>query len=237
MPKLYIVSTPIGNLQDITLRAIDILKSVDFILAEDTRVAFKLIKHLNISKPTISFHAHSSPKVLDKVLNLLKDGKNLALVTDAGTPGISDPGYWLNSYIVKWLNSQKTAQPFNNLTIQLIPIPGPSALSAIISVSDIDLSEFAFLGFPPRKKGRQTFFRRIIHRLADEIPVILFESPNRIQKTLREAEAICGDHYTNVGRELTKIHEEVFRGRLSEAQKHFIGERQRGEFVIIIDTK
>ena len=140
MPKLYIVATPIGNLGDMTFRAVETLKSVDFILAEDTRVTKKLISHYGISKPLISFQEHSSPKVLERICNLLSDGKNLAMVTDAGTPGISDPGYRLNSYIVKWLNSQKTNQQFHYSTIQLIPIPGPSALAAIISVSDIDLS-------------------------------------------------------------------------------------------------
>ena len=142
MPKLFVVATPIGNLKDITLRAIEILKSVDFILAEDTRVTRKLLAHFDISKQIVSFQAHSSPKVLARVLDLLESGKDLALVTDAGTPGVSDPGQRLI----------KAAKDF----AEIIPIPGPSALSAIISVSDINLSEFCFLGFPPRKKGVRT---------------------------------------------------------------------------------
>ncbi len=233
MPKLYIVATPIGNLGDITFRAVDTLKNVDVVLAEDTRVAKKLLSHLGISKPLISFQEYSSLKVLERIIDMLSEGKDLALVTDAGTPGISDPGYWLNSQIVKWLNSQETTQQFNHSTIQLIPIPGPSSLAAIISVSDIDLSEFLFLGFPPYKKGREKFFKNLA---ASSQPVILFESPHRIQKTLAQLEKFCGDRYVNVGRELTKIYEEIFRGTLSVAQKHFTGEKQRGEFVIVISA-
>lgn len=226
MPKLFIVATPIGNLKDVTLRAIETLKSVDVVLAEDTRVTRKLLAHLGISKPTISFREHSSPKILEKILNLIKENKNLALVTDAGTPGISDPGRKLIAYLEAELPSGSSAS--------VIPIPGPSALSAIVSASDIDLSNFIFLGFPPRKKGRQTFFGRVAKI---NMPVIIFESPHRVQKTLRELEVANGDRYVNIGRELTKLHEEIFRGKLSEAQKHFTGERQRGEFTIIIDTK
>lgn len=220
MPKLFIIATPIGNLGDITLRALEVLKSVDFILAEDTRVTKKLLTHLNISKPLISFREHSSPKVLEKILNLIKEDKNLALVTDAGTPGISDPGQRL----------VKAAKDIAKITA----IPGTSALSAMISISDIDMREFCFLGFPPRKKGRQTFFKRAAKF---DVPVILFESPHRIQKTLRELELACGDRYINIGRELTKIYEEIFRGKLSDAQKYFTGEKIRGEFVIVLDLK
>ncbi|QQG42944.1 MAG: 16S rRNA (cytidine(1402)-2'-O)-methyltransferase [Candidatus Giovannonibacteria bacterium] len=220
MPKLFIVATPIGNLKDITFQAVDVLKSVDAILAEDTRVTRKLLAHLDIPGQTISFREHSSPKILEKILNLIKEDKNLALVTDAGTPGISDPG-------LRLINAAKNIA-------DIVPIPGPSALSAIISVSDINLSEFCFFGFPPRKKGRRAFFARVANM---NTPAILFESPHRVQKTLRELELACGDRYANIGRELTKIHEEIFRGKLSEAKKHFTGERQRGEFTMIIDTK
>lgn len=220
MAKLFIVATPIGNLKDITLRAIEVLKSVDFILAEDTRVTKKLLAHLNISKPIISFQEHSSSKVLGRVSDLLKTGKDLALVSDAGTPGISDPG-------------QRLIKAVKDLA-DIVPIPGPSALAVIISVSDIDLSEFYFFGFPPRKKGRQTFFKKVAKIYT---PVILFESPHRIQKTLAELQKCCGDRYVNIGRELTKIYEEIFRGQLSGAKKYFTGEKMRGEFVIVLDTK
>lgn len=233
MPKLFLVATPIGNLGDITLRAIDVLKSVDFVLAEDTRMTKKLLSHLEISKPLVSFQEYSSSKVLAKILDLLKENKDLALVTDAGTPGISDPGRRLISYLIaQFPNSKLDNKQIGQL--EIVPIPGPSALAAIISVSDIDLSEFCFLSFPPHKKGRQTFFKKVA--LID-MPVIIFESPHRAQKTLKELETACGDRHVNIGRELTKIYEEVFRGKLSEAQKHFIGEKLRGEFTIVIDEK
>ena len=211
MPKLFVVATPIGNLKDITLRAVETLKSVDFILAEDTRVTKKLLAHFGIHKPVLRYLPKKDYSKLSST----------ALVTDAGTPAISDPGI-------------KLVRDLTAAGFEIIPIPGPSALSAIISVSDINLSEFCFLGFPPRKKGRQTFFKRAAKF---DIPIILFESPHRIQKTLRELETACGNRRVNIGRELTKIYEEIFRGKLSEAQKYFIGEKIRGEFVIIADTK
>ena len=217
MAKLYVVATPIGNLGDITLRAIETLRTVDFVLAEDTRVTKKLLSHLNISKPLISFQEHSSPKVLERITGLLEEGKNLALVTDAGTPGISDPG-------------QRLIKEAATLA-EIVTIPGPSSLAAIISLSDINLSEFTFLGFPPHKKGRETFFKNIA---GSKYPVIIFESPHRILKTLSQLRKFCGDRHTNIGRELTKIYEEVFRGTLSDAEKYFTGEKQRGEFVIVV---
>ncbi|OGF68843.1 16S rRNA (cytidine(1402)-2'-O)-methyltransferase [Candidatus Giovannonibacteria bacterium RIFCSPHIGHO2_02_FULL_44_11] len=219
MAKLYVVATPIGNLGDITLRAIETLRTVDFVLAEDTRVTKKLLSHLNISKPLISFQEHSSPKVLERITGLLEEGKNLALVTDAGTPGISDPG-------------QRLIKEAATLA-EIVTIPGPSSLAAIISLSDINLSEFTFLGFPPHKKGRETFFKNIA---GSKYPVIIFESPHRILKTLSQLRKFCGDRHANIGRELTKIYEEVFRGTLSDAEKYFEGEKQRGEFVIIISN-
>lgn len=257
MPKLYIVATPIGNLKDITLRAIETLRSVDLVLAEDTRVARKLLSHFDIKTALFSFHKFSGKGSVKKILDLLEDGKNIALITDAGTPGISDPGQWLISLLMSnsksiWdegrterggasLQGFRTNEkpgsyrPYGfESKIEIIPIPGPSSITAIISVADIDCSEFVFLGFPPRKKGRKTFFERVAK---SDIPVILFESPHRILKTLKELEGAAEDRYTNIGRELTKIYEEVFRGKLSEAQKHFMGEKQKGEFVIIISNE
>ena len=210
MSNLYIVATPIGNLKDITLRALEVLREVDLVLAEDTRVARKLLSHFDIHKPILRY----LPKRDYKKFN------NIALVTDAGTPAISDPGVML----VKDLAEAGFA---------IIPIPGASAVSTIISVSDIDCSNFTFLGFPPHKKGRQTFFKKVA---TQKLSVILFESPHRIQKTLKELEAAVGNRYINIGRELTKIYEEIFRGKLSEAKEHFVGEKQRGEFVIIISN-
>ncbi|KKT41587.1 MAG: Ribosomal RNA small subunit methyltransferase I [Candidatus Giovannonibacteria bacterium GW2011_GWA2_44_13b] len=228
MPKLFIIATPIGNLGDITLRAIETLKSVDFVLAEDTRVTKKLLSHLGISKPLIPFQEYSSPKILEKILKMLEEGKDLALVTDAGTPGISDPGQRLINYLTIGLLSG-LSNP-----IAVVAIPGPSSLAAMISLSDIDLSEFTFLGFPPHKKGRETFFKKIS---GSELPVVLFESPHRILKTLSQLQKFCGERHVNIGRELTKMYEEVFRGTLSEAEKYFTGEKQRGEFVIILGNR
>lgn len=220
MAKLYIVATPIGNLKDITFRAIEVLREVDLVLAEDTRMTKKLLSHYDIKTTLFSFHKYSSKSALSKIQDFIEQEKDIALVTDAGAPGVSDPGQWLISEIVK------------NTDAEIITIPGPSAITALISVSDIDCSRFSFFGFPPHKKGRKTFFEKVSKI---EMPVILFESPHRILKTLKELEGAGGDRYCNIGRELTKFYEEVFRGKLSEAQKHFMGEKQRGEFVLIVD--
>ncbi len=220
MSKLYVVATPIGNLRDITSRALEVLKSVDVILAEDTRVTKKLLSRFDIHKPVFSFHRHSSRGTHEKVLEMLHENKSIALVTDAGTPGVSDPGQHLVKTLVE--------EGFGG---SIVAIPGASSLAATISMSDIDCSEFLFLGFPPHKKGRKTFFERVAK---SEAPVILFESPHRIQKTLSQLLAAAGDRYVNIGRELTKVHEEVFRGKLSEAGAYFAGEKQRGEFTLIV---
>jgi 16S rRNA (cytidine1402-2'-O)-methyltransferase len=217
MTTLYIVATPIGNLKDITLRAIETLQSVDMVLAEDTRVARKLLSHLGIQKDIVAYHEHTTPRQMERVIETVTS-QNVALITDAGTPAISDPG-------------QRLVAALRDSDVRIVPIPGPSALAAIISVSDIDTSEFLFLGFPPHKKGRQTFFKRVA---ISEVPVVLFESPHRIEKTLHELLSAAGDRALTVGRELTKIHEEVFRGSISDAQAHFVGEKVRGEFVLII---
>lgn len=223
MAKLYVMATPIGNLQDITLRALEVLNAVDVIVAEDTRVTKKLLAHFSISKPILSYHGHSSFSAQRRIIAYLHDGKNVALLTDAGTPGISDPGQRLIRAAVE-----------AGFSTGIVSIPGPSALTAIISVSDIDCGQFSFFGFPPRKKGRTKFF----HQAAREsIPIILFESPHRIHRTLEAIFCLMGDRYCNIGRELTKIYEEVFRGTICEAKKYFERSKPRGEFVIIIAPK
>ena len=214
MGNLYIVATPIGNLKDITLRALEVLKSVDVIFAEDTRVTRKLLSHYGISKPVLRLLENVHHRMMHKF-------KNIALVTDAGTPAVSDPG-------------TRMARELSAAGFKIVPIPGASALSAIISASDIDVSKFLFLGFPPSKKGRRKFFERVA---ASGVPVILFESPHRILKTLKELYEAAGERRVNIGRELTKIHEEIFRGPLSEAAEYFKGEKERGEFVIIVDVR
>ena len=221
MSKLYVVATPIGNLQDITLRALEILARADAIVAEDTRVTRKLLSHYHIAKPMISVHGHSAPRAIREAVRLLRNGTNIALVTDAGTPGISDPGQRLIRAVAE-----------AGFSTGIVSIPGPSALTAIISVSDIDCAQFLFLCFPPHKKGRTKFF----HQAAQSaIPVILLESPHRIHRTLEDILRFFGDRYCNIGRELTKVYEEIFRGTFSEARKYFERSKTRGEFVIIID--
>lgn len=148
--KLYIVATPIGNLQDITLRALDTLKSVDFILCEDTRHTLKLLNYFEIKKPLLSYHQHSKIGQVERIIDLLKNGKNLALVSDAGTPGISDPGNMLIKEIVERLND-----------VEIIPIPGASALGALASVAGLPMDKFVFMGFPPNKKGRKKYFEKM----------------------------------------------------------------------------
>ncbi len=172
MSILYVVGTPIGNLSDISQRALDTLKSVDYILCEDTRVSQKMLTRFNIKKPLISYHQHSKLDKVDYILGLLGDGKNLALISDAGTPGISDPGNELVNLAIK---------QFNNLTIT--PIPGTSALTVMASVCGFPMDKFLFLGFPPIKKKRKQFFEEIIN---SKYPVIFFESPYRIIKTFEE---------------------------------------------------
>jgi 16S rRNA (cytidine1402-2'-O)-methyltransferase len=171
MPTLYIVATPIGNLEDISMRALRILGEVDFILCEDTRVTQKLLKHYNIKTPTIAYHQHSDIKRLNEILGHLGKGRGLALVSDAGTPGISDPGGQLVSAVLDKFGNQ----------VRIEAVPGPSAVAAALSISGISTDKFVFLGFPPHKKGRQTFSERVLDSI---YPVVVFESNHRIIKFL-----------------------------------------------------
>ena len=216
--KLYIIATPIGNLSDITLRALDTLKSVDFILCEDTRVTKNLLMHFDISKPLISYHQHSDAKKVKEILNLIENNKNLALVTDAGTPGISDPGNLLIKSLV------------DSGVKNIFPIPGPSAVIAALSISGFPTDKYIFMGFPPLKNKRQKYFSEIAK--ADQTTVF-YESGHRIMKCLKE----LGDHLepkrqVMVCRELTKMHETTYRGTISEIMSQM--KEERGEFVIII---
>jgi len=221
MPILYVVATPIGNLKDITLRALEVLRAADFIICEDTRVTRKLLTYYQISKPLVSYHQYSKLKSYWKIIDLLKTGKSAALVSDAGTPGISDPGAYLIDFIRRELPA-----------VRLIVVPGPSALIAAASVSGVNMDKFIFLGFPPRKKGRQKFFKRIQE---SDLSVIFYESTHRIERVFRDLEEIFGNMKEIIlARELTKIYEEVWRGSILEAKEHFQGEHKKGEFVIII---
>lgn len=222
MGILYIVATPIGNLKDITLRALEVLKSANLILAEDTRVAQKLLTHYEVRQLVKRYDEYSAPGIYEEVRERLERGGSVVLVSDAGTPGIADPG----SKLVQYVKSQIP-------NIKVVPIPGPSALITALSVSGISGSEFTFLGYPPQKKGREKFFRSL-----QDIkirPIILYESPHRVEKALSSLEVVFGgDYEIIVGRELTKLHEEVFRGTVSEAKKHFVREHLRGEFVLVL---
>ncbi|HRY82796.1 MAG TPA: 16S rRNA (cytidine(1402)-2'-O)-methyltransferase [Candidatus Moranbacteria bacterium] len=224
---LYIVATPIGNLADITFRAIETLKKVDLVVCEDTRTSKKLLDHCEIFTPAMSFYQNirkgGSTKPVPKlnlIIQELKSGKNLALITDAGTPGISDPGNQLVKSAVE-----------NNIAV--IPIPGASSLTALASVAGIDLTQFVFLGFPPHKKGRETFFKKAV---AFEIPVMYFESPHRLIKNLELLKILAPDKNVILGRELTKMFEEIVRGNVSEVLEYFEKNKDkiRGEIVIII---
>lgn len=218
--KLYIVATPIGNLGDITLRALETLKSADVILCEDTRVTAGLLKHFEISKPLLSYHQHSDAHKTREVADLLSQGKNLALVTDAGTPGISDPG----NLLISQLRGQN---------INIIPVPGACALVAALSVSGFPTDKFLFLGFPPHKNKRQKFFKTAGE---SEYTVVFYESGHRIKKCLAElACALDPKREIVVCRELTKLHESVYRGTVAEIIAQNIDER--GEFVIVIKAK
>lgn len=223
MPVFYVVATPIGNLEDITLRAIAVLSSVDVVLCEDTRVTGILMKRYNINTPLLSYHAHSNEKKVQAVCKLLEQGKSVALVSDAGTPGISDPGTGLVAAIRALLPQ-----------VNVVAVPGPSALIAALSISGLPSSEFVFLGFVPHKKGRNKLFTEIAE---SKRTVVCYESPHRIIKTLTSlAQLLESSRHVVVGRELTKHFEEAVTGSISEVLRYFEThtDKQRGEFVIII---
>jgi 16S rRNA (cytidine1402-2'-O)-methyltransferase len=218
---LSIVSTPIGNLEDITLRAIRTLKEADLIAAEDTRHTGRLLKHFEVTTPQISFHSHSGLAKLDKILGALHDGKHVALVSDAGTPGISDPGYLL---IRRAIEEE----------IQVVPIPGASACLAALVVSGLPMDKFVYIGFLPFKKGRKTLMEKL---LSEERTIILYESPHRIHKTLTQLnEAGFSGHQLVIARELTKLHETLYRGTVAELNETLKNETLKGEMVLLLHS-
>ncbi len=224
MTTLYVIATPIGNLEDITIRATRVLKEVDAILCEDTRVTAKLLSRYEIKKPLIRYDAHSTDTTLKKIFALIEEGKSLALVSDAGTPSISDPG----SHLV-----QKLRGHFTSSELSIVAIPGASALTSALSISGVPSSEFLFLGFLPHKKGRETIFKEIVET---KRPVVFYESPHRILKALQSLNKFCPEKKIAIGRELTKIHEEMLFGRAEELLVFFEknAEKVRGEFVVIV---
>ena len=217
---LYIVPTPIGNLEDITLRAIKTLKSVDMVLAEDTRTSSFLLKHLQIEKPLRSYHQHNEHKVLDELINSLNSGKNIALISDAGTPGISDPGFLLIREAIA-----------NNVTV--ISLPGPTAFVPALVNSGFPCNEFSFYGFLPQKKGRQT---RLKILAKEEKTFILYESPFRLVKLLSELKEYLGTvRKASVSRELTKMFEETKRGTFEELITFYSAKTVKGEIVVVVE--
>ena len=227
MSKFYIVATPIGNMGDITLRALETLKSVDLILCEDTRVTKKLLDRYEIKKPTMSYHSHSKLAKTEKIFDLLREGKDLALVSDAGTPGISDPGALLVSKIKEHFSARQ------DLAVDIIPIPGVTALIAALSASGLPTHEFTFLGFLPHKKGRETLFKEIAET---KRTVVFYESPHRILKTLESLSKFCPGKKVCIARELTKIYEEFKIGTPKEILDYLIESpvKQKGEFTVLV---
>jgi 16S rRNA (cytidine1402-2'-O)-methyltransferase len=222
--KLYLVPTPIGNLEDITLRAIRILGEVDGILAEDTRNSGQLLKHLNISKPLYSHHAHNEHTGVPGVIKMLKEGKSLALISDAGTPGISDPGYLLVKACVD-----------NGIEVE--SLPGATAFVPALVNSGFPTDRFVYEGFLPHKKGRQTRWKALAE---EERTIVLYESPHRLVKALEQIiEFISPERPVMVGREISKMHEQMVRGTATEALAYFTAhpDKVRGEIVIVIAGK
>jgi 16S rRNA (cytidine1402-2'-O)-methyltransferase len=224
---LYIVATPIGNLEDISLRSLRVLKEVDYVLCEDTRLTKRILDKYELSTPTISYHQHSNFSKIKQVLQYLKEGKNLALVSDAGTPGISDPGSVLVHAAFKEYGDE----------LKISPIPGPSAVISALSVSGWPVDRFSFFGFLPHKKGRQTMIKEM---LASPYPVAFYESKHRLAKCLKELDMFSKEQDVKVelmiARELTKMFESLYFGAPSDllAKLEQDAEMQKGEFVVLL---
>ena len=220
--SLYIVATPIGNLEDITLRALRILGDVSLIAAEDTRHTQKLLTHFNIARPLTSYHDHNKEQKAEVLVARLKEGGDVALVSDAGTPGISDPGYYIINRAIEE-------------GIKVVPIPGATAALAALSVSGLPTDSFVFEGFMPPKKGRRV---AKLKSLADEPrTVILYEAPHRIHETLGDMRAVLGDRRIVLARELTKIHEELLRGKIDDIIEKLAGRTVKGEITLVVEGR
>ena len=219
--KLYIVATPIGNLKDLTFRAKEILETVDLIACEDTRHSFILLEHYGIKKPLLSFHSHSGQTKVDKIIAHLLNGDSVAQISDAGTPGISDPGYVLIKAALE-----------NG--IEVIPIPGVSAVITALCASGLPTDKFIYLGFLPVKKGRQTLMKSLSEM---EHTVIFYESPHRLLRTLGELKTyLKPETKITVAKELTKIHETFFRGTVADITKKLPAGQPKGEYVVMISN-
>ena len=219
VPALYVVATPIGNLEDISLRALRILQEVKLIAAEDTRTTRKLLNAYNIKTSVTSYHEHNKRTKLDYLLHCLEE-KDIALISEAGTPGLSDPGYEL---VVAAIDR----------AIPVVPIPGASAITTALVVSGLPTDQFIYLGFLPRRQGQR---RRLLSSVAAEPrTIVAFESPHRLKETLGDVEKVLHNRRVAVCRELTKIHEETFRGKVSQAREHFA--EPRGEFTLVMEGR
>lgn len=221
--KLYVVATPIGNLGDITYRAVEVLKMVDIVLCEDTRVSKKLFDHYNIENKMLSYNSHSSIKKHQDIVGMLNDGKNIAIISDAGTPGISDPGSLIIDIIRR-----------DYFDIEILPVPGPTAVVSLLSISGFTGNEFTFLGFVPNKKGKDTFLKKIEDY---KHTVLFYESCHRILKTLEDLNILYNEtHQVFIGREMTKKFETYlygdFKRVLEEIKKNKYN--QKGEFVVLL---
>ena len=222
MSKLYIIPTPIGNLEDITFRALRLLKEVDLVLAEDTRISKKLFSHYDVQTPLASFHMHNEHKVLAKYIDRIKSGETFALISDAGTPAISDPGFLLVRECVK-----------NKIEVDCLP--GATALVPALVNSGLPNEKFVFEGFLPVKKGRQTRLKLLVD---ESRTMVFYESPHRVIKTISQfAEYFGEERKVSVSREISKMFEETIRGTISELTEHFENKKPKGEFVIIVEGK
>ena len=222
MSKLFVVPTPIGNLGDITIRSIEVLKSVDLILAEDTRISSKLLKHYDIDTPVESFHMHNEHKKLESIINKLRSYFEIALISDAGTPGISDPGFLL---VRECINNE----------VEVECLPGSTAFVPALVSSGLPCDRFSFEGFLPVKKGRT---KRLKELSTETKTMVFYESPHRILKTLNDLSNYFDiESQISVSRELTKLYEETFRGTIKESVEHFEKNKTKGEFVIVLSPK
>ena len=220
--KLYLVPTPIGNLKDITLRALEVLQEADFVAAEDTRQTLKLLNHFNIKKSLISYHKFNEQNKSDKIIEILEEGKNIALVSDAGTPGISDPGSVIVSRCIE-----------KNIPFEVLP--GATAITTALVYSGLDTTKFLFRGFLPREnKDRKPIISEL---LSCQETLIFYEAPHRLLDTLSFLEKELGNRKIAVCRELTKLYQEIYRGTLSEAVEYFVENKPRGEFVLVVEGK
>ncbi len=216
---LFIVPTPIGNLDDITLRAIKTLKDADLILAEDTRVSGKLLKHFDIGTPMRPFHSNNEHRVVAKWVDELRAGRSIALISDAGTPAISDPGFLLVREAIK-------------ACIEVLTLPGATAFVPALVNSGLSCDRFHFEGFLPHRKGRASRIAELVQR---EETCVLYESPHRLLKTLRQLSEVAGpERAVSISREISKLHEETVRGTLAEAMEHFENNAIKGEFVVVL---